>query len=89
MVGTLSVCVDYKKLNKAIVKNRFPLPLIEDILDRLQEARVFSTIDLCNGFFHVGVEKESRKYTAFLTQDGQYQFLKVFFGLCNSPAVFQ
>ncbi|GBN95717.1 Retrovirus-related Pol polyprotein from transposon 297 [Araneus ventricosus] len=80
---------DKVKLNKVIVKDRFPLPLIEDILDRLQGSRVFSTIDLKNAFFHVDINKGSRKYTSFVTHEGQYQFLKVPFGLCNSPAVFQ
>ncbi|GBL61482.1 Retrovirus-related Pol polyprotein from transposon 297, partial [Araneus ventricosus] len=86
--GTPRVCIDYRKLNKVVVKDRFPLPLIEDILDRLQGSRVFSTIDLKNAFFHVDVNKDSRKYTSFVTHEGQYQFLKVPFGLCNSPAVF-
>lgn len=71
------------------MKDRFPLPLIEDQLDRLQDATIFSTIDLKNGFFHVPVEESSRKYTSFVTHSGQYQFLKVPFGLSNSPGVFQ
>ncbi|GBN24637.1 Transposon Ty3-G Gag-Pol polyprotein [Araneus ventricosus] len=87
--GTPRVCIDYRRLNKVVVKDRFPLPLIEDILDRLQGSRVFSTIDLKNAFFHVDVNKDSRKYTSFVTHEGQYQFLKVPFGLCNSPAVFE
>ncbi|GBN01638.1 Retrovirus-related Pol polyprotein from transposon 297 [Araneus ventricosus] len=87
--GTPRVCIGYRRLNKVVVKDRFPLPLIEDILDRLQGSRVFSTIDLKNAFFHVDVNKDSRKYTSFVIHEGQYQFLKVPFGLCNSPAVFQ
>ncbi|GBO30038.1 Transposon Ty3-G Gag-Pol polyprotein [Araneus ventricosus] len=87
--GTPRVCIDYRKLNKVVVKDRFPLPLIEDILDRLQGSRVFSTIDLKNAFFHVDVNKDSRKYTSFVTHEGQYQFLQIPFLLCNSPAVFQ
>jgi len=67
----------------------FPLPLIEDQLDRLQDAHVFSTLDLKNGFFHVNVDEESSKFTSFVTHNGQYQFLKVPFGLTNSPGVFQ
>ncbi|GBM30936.1 Retrovirus-related Pol polyprotein from transposon 297 [Araneus ventricosus] len=87
--GTPRVFIDFRRLNKVVVKDRFPLPLIEDILDRLQGSRVFSTIDLKNAFFHVDVNKDSRKYTSFVTHEGQYQFLQAPFGLCNSPAVFQ
>lgn len=87
--GETRLCVDYRQLNKKIIKDRYPLPLIDDQLDALQGASVFSTIDLRNGFFHVPVEKESRKYTSFVVPDGQYEFLYAPFGLCNSPAVFQ
>lgn len=87
--GSHRICVDYRKINKLIVKDRFPIPIIEDQLDKLEGAKIFSTIDLKNGFFHVGVEQDSRKYTSFVTDMGQYQFLKVPFGLCNSPSVFQ
>jgi len=87
--GSPRLCVDYRKLNKVTVKDKYLLPVIEDQTDRLVEARIFSTINLRNGFFHVDVEAKSRKYTAFVTHHGQYQFLKVPFGLCNSPPVFQ
>ncbi|XP_011688730.1 PREDICTED: uncharacterized protein K02A2.6-like [Wasmannia auropunctata] len=87
--GSSRVCIDYRKLNRVMVKDRYPLPLIEDQLDKLQEAKVFTTLDLRNGFFHVNVAEDSRKYTAFVTHCGQYQFSKVPFGLCNSPSVFQ
>jgi len=60
--GSHRLCVDYRMLNKKIIKDRYPLPLIEDQLDRLQDARVFSTIDLKNGFFHVRMDESSVKY---------------------------
>jgi len=87
--GTARVCIDYRKINRIIEKDSHPLPLIEDLLDKLQNVRVFSTLDLKNEFFHLPVEKKNRKYTAFVTHSVQYQFLKVPFGLCNSPRVFQ
>lgn len=87
--GTKRICVDYRKLNEKIIKDKYPLPLIDDQVKKLYKARVFSTIDLKNGFFHVPVEKSSRRYTAFITESGTYEFLKTPFGLCNSPAIFQ
>jgi len=61
---------------------------VEEKIDCLRGAQVFSLIDLTNGFFHVPVEEESRKYTAFVTPDGHYEFMVTPFGLCNSPASF-
>jgi len=87
--GEPRLCVDYRMLNKKIVRDRFPLPLIEDLLDRLQSAVVFSILELRNGFFHVPIEEESIKYTSFIVPDRQFEFLNVPFGLSNSPAVFQ
>lgn len=87
--GSLRVCVDYQQLNKKIVKDRFPLPIIDDQIDALQGAKVFTTLDLANGFLHVPVAPESRKYTAFVTTGGQYEFLRVPFGLSVGPPVFQ
>lgn len=83
------LCVDYRLLNKNIVRDRYPLPLIEDQLDQLRDARVFSTLDLENGFFHVRMDEASIKYTSFIVPDGQFEFLRMPFGLCNSPSVFQ
>lgn len=87
--GNTRICIDFRKLNKQVVRDRYPLPLIEDQIDKLQEARVFSSIDLRNGFFHVAVDPASRKYTGFVTPDGHYEFVRTPFGFCNSPASFQ
>lgn len=87
--GSARLCVDYHLLNRKIVKDWYPLPLIKDQLDLLQSTKMYSTLDLKNGFFHVGVSKDSRKYTSFIVPDGQYEFLQVPFGLCNSPSMFQ
>jgi len=62
------VCIDYRKLNRIIEKGH-PLPLIEDLLNKLEDSQVFSTLDLRNGFFHVSVKKESRRCTAFVTSN--------------------
>lgn len=86
--GSKRLCVDYRKLNQKIVKDRYPLPIIEEQLDALQGAKIFSTLDLKNGFFHVPISEDSRKFTSFVVPDGQYEFLRVPFGLCNSPSVF-
>jgi len=80
--GSARLCMNYL-LNKKILKIRYPLPLIEDQLDLLQDARVFTTLDLRNGFFLVELDELNQKYTAFVDH---YEFLKVSFGLCNSPA---
>jgi len=87
--GSLRLCIDYRALNKKIIRDRYPLPLIDDQIDRLRGAAVFSTLDLRNGFFHVPVEESSIKYTAFVTPKGQYEFLRTPFGLCIFPPVFQ
>ncbi|GFW17482.1 retrovirus-related Pol polyprotein from transposon 297 [Trichonephila clavipes] len=86
--GTMRLCIDYRKLNKKIIKDRYPLP-IEEVLDKLGNGKIFTTLDLKNAFFHVDVDEASRKYTAFVTETGQYEFLKVPFGLSISSNYFQ
>ncbi|GFU63799.1 retrovirus-related Pol polyprotein from transposon 17.6 [Trichonephila clavipes] len=87
--GTMRLCIDYRNLNKKIVKDRYPLPIIEEVLDKLGNGKIFTTLDLKNAFFHVDVDEASRKYTAFVTETGQYEFLKVPFGLSISSNYFQ
>lgn len=87
--GNTRVCFDYRELNKKIESPRFPLPLIEDQIDALEGTKIFTTIDIKNGYFHVPVDKNSQKYTAFVTPTNQYEFLKTPFGLLIAPAIFQ
>lgn len=87
--GSRRLCIDYRRLNKKLIKERFPLPIIEDQIDKLKEAKVFTSLDLKNGFLHVKVHKDSQKYTSFVTPQGQYEFKRMPFGLSTSPSVFQ
>ncbi|XP_022225821.2 uncharacterized protein LOC111076370 [Drosophila obscura] len=86
--GSNRVCVDYRQLNKMVLKDCFPVPIVEDVLEKLENAKMFTIMDLENGFFHVPVEEGSKKYTAFITKQGLYEFNRAPFGFCNSPAVF-
>lgn len=86
--GTNRICIDYRQLNSMVLKDCFPVPIIEDVLEKLQAAKVFVSLDLENGYFHVPVEESSRKYTAFITKEGLYEFNRTPFGFCNSPAAF-
>lgn len=83
------LCVDFRRLNKKVVRDRFPLPIMEDVMDVLQAARIYTTLDLRDGFFHVDVHEDSVKCLAFIVPDGQYEFLKAPFGFTNSPPMFQ
>nr|XP_049693297.1 uncharacterized protein LOC126053899 [Helicoverpa armigera]XP_049695188.1 uncharacterized protein LOC126054290 [Helicoverpa armigera]XP_049704767.1 uncharacterized protein LOC126056282 [Helicoverpa armigera] len=85
--GSTRVCVDYRQVNKKIVKDEFPLPVIHDLIDKLQEAKVFSVLDLKSGFFHLKVSEESIKYTSFVTHHGQFEFLRAPFALDEVQAV--
>lgn len=87
--GNDRLCIDYRSLNKIIEKDRYPLPLIEDQIDKLGKAKYYISIDMKNGFHQIPVSPDSVKYTAFITPDGHYEFLKMPFGICNGPSVFQ
>ena len=86
--GELRPCVDYRKINACTVPDRFPLPLISDIIHSLGKAKVFSSLDLFSGYWQMPVEKSSRPMTAFTTQTGHYEFKKLPFGMRNGVASF-
>jgi hypothetical protein len=86
--GTLRMCVDYRALNKAMVKNRYPLPRIDDLFDRLSRAKVFSRIDLGSGYYQIRITEGDEEKTAYRTNYGSYEFMVMPFGLTNSPTTF-
>jgi transposase InsO family protein len=87
--GKLRFCVDYRKLNAITKKDRYPLPLIDELMERLSRAKIFTKLDIRQGFHRIRIDPESQDLTTFKTRYGTFKYKVVPFGLTNGPATFQ
>lgn len=87
--GEMRMCVDLRPLNARVIKQKYPFPIIEDCLSRLAGKKIFTLLDLKEGFHQIKVDDDSMKYFSFATPDGQYEFKRLPFGFSEAPAEFQ
>lgn len=86
--GSQRLCVDYRQLNAATVKDAFPLPRVDDSLAALSSSRWFSTLDLASGYWQVAMDAKTQEKSAFVIPSGLYEWNVMPFGLCNAPSTF-
>lgn len=86
--GSLRLCVDYRALNKVTVKNKYPVPLVADLFDRLAKASYFTKLDLRSGYYKVRIAAGDEPKTTMVTRYGSFEYLVMPFGLRNAPATF-
>ena len=87
--GSMRMCVDYREVNKITIKNRYPLPNIQDLFDMLHGAKYFSSLDLLTGYHQIALNESDIPKTAFRTPMGHFEVLVLWEGLCNAPSIFQ